>query len=98
VAEVAEAAGRQIGLPPDEVTLLRRAALLHDLGKVAVSAALWCKPGPLTAPQQEQVRLHAYYTERILAGTPSLAPLAELASLTHDRLDGSGYFRRPPAS
>jgi len=63
-----------------------------------VSAAVWCKPAALSLPEREQVRLHAYYTERILASTPALAALAEVASLTHDRLDGSGYFRRPPAA
>jgi len=98
VARLAERAARQLGLPDGEARLLRRAALLHDVGKVGVSASVWCKPGPLTLPEREQVRLHAYYTERILASAPALATLAEVASLTHDRLDGSGYFRRPPAA
>jgi HD-GYP domain-containing protein (c-di-GMP phosphodiesterase class II) len=98
VAALSHGAARLLGLPVDEATLLRRAALLHDVGKVGVSAAVWCKPAGLSPPEREQVRLHAYYTERILSSSPAFAPLAEVASLTHDRLDGSGYFRRPPAS
>jgi len=98
VATLAQRAARQLGLPDAEATLLRRAALLHDVGKVGVSAGVWCKPSALSLPEREQVRLHAYYTERILSSVPSFAPLAEVASLTHDRLDGSGYFRRPPAA
>jgi HD-GYP domain-containing protein (c-di-GMP phosphodiesterase class II) len=96
VAALAQAAAQRLGLPADEARLLRRAALLHDVGKVGVSAAVWCKPGALSLSEREQVRLHAYYTERILASTPALSALAEVASLAHDRLDGSGYFRRPP--
>jgi HD-GYP domain-containing protein (c-di-GMP phosphodiesterase class II) len=98
VATLAHGAARAMALPAQEATMLRRAALLHDVGKVGVSAAVWCKPAGLSPPEREQVRLHAYYTERILSSSPALAPLAEVASLTHDRLDGSGYFRRPPAA
>ena len=98
VASLAERAAVSLGLPAAEAQSLRRAALLHDIGKVGVTAAIWCKPAALSLPEREQVRLHAYYTERILSSTPALAALAEVASLTHDRLDGSGYFRRPPAA
>lgn len=70
---------------------VRRAALLHDLGRVAVSVGIWEKKGPLTATEREQVRLHAYVTERILARTPVLAPLARIAGADHERTDGSGY-------
>lgn len=98
VARLAQGAAHRLGLAHAETTLLRRAALLHDIGKVGVSAGVWCKPSALSLPEREQVRLHSYYTERILSGSPAFAPLADVASLAHDRLDGSGYFRRPPAS
>jgi len=98
VATLSQRAAKQLGLPDAEATLLRRAALLHDVGKVGVSAAVWCKPSALSLPEREQVLLHAYYTERILSSSPAFAALAEVASLTHDRLDGSGYFRWPPAA
>lgn len=98
VARLAEQAGADLGLPEAERTRLRRAGLLHDLGSVSVPSACWEKPGPLTAVEWERVRLHPYYTERILARSPALAPLAELAGAHHERLDASGYFRGAPAA
>lgn len=98
VAELAVGAARLLRLRDAETQLLRRAGWLHDIGKVGVSAALWGKPAALTRPELEQVRLHAYYGERVLAAAPALRVLADIASLAHDRLDGSGYFRRPQAA
>jgi HD-GYP domain-containing protein (c-di-GMP phosphodiesterase class II) len=69
------------------------AAHLHDLGRVAVPNGIWDKPHPLSAAEWERVRLHAYYTERILARARAFAPLAALAGAHHERLDGSGYHR-----
>jgi HD-GYP domain-containing protein (c-di-GMP phosphodiesterase class II) len=93
VAEVAEAAGWRLGLTPDAIGELRRAAWLHDIGRVGVSAAVWEKPGPLTGGEWEQVRLHSYHTERLLARIPALSDLARTAASDHERLDGSGYHR-----
>ena len=70
VAELAAAAARIAGLGEAEALALRRAGLLHDLGRVGISASVWTKPGPLTEREWEQVRLHPYYTERILARLP----------------------------
>jgi HD-GYP domain-containing protein (c-di-GMP phosphodiesterase class II) len=91
VADLACAAAAACGLPPEEVKALKWAALLHDVGRVGVSAAIWGKPGQLSQREWEQVRLHPYYTERILARPPALAQLGKLASNHHERLDGSGY-------
>jgi HD-GYP domain-containing protein (c-di-GMP phosphodiesterase class II) len=66
---------------------------LHDLGRAAVPNGIWDKPKRLGAAEWERVRLHPYYTERILARTRALAPLAPLAGAHHERLDGSGYHR-----
>jgi HD-GYP domain-containing protein (c-di-GMP phosphodiesterase class II) len=93
VAALAEAAGRRLGLGDDVLTDLRRAGLLHDLGRVAVSSGIWEKPGPLTPLEWEAVRLHAYHGERILARSRVLGPLAPLVGSHHERLDGSGYHR-----
>ena len=71
----------------------RLAALLHDVGRVGVSNAVWEKPGPLTSVEWEQVRMHGYYSERILASSPSLDAVATTAGMHHERLDGSGYHR-----
>lgn len=90
-AELAETAGRLIDLDASAIVDLRRAALLHDLGRVGVSSGIWDKPGALTRREQELMRLHPYHTERILACSPVLAPLARIAGLHHERLDGSGY-------
>ncbi len=98
VAELATTAARIGGLGEAEALVLWRAGLLHDLGRVGVSASVWTKPGPLTEREWEQVRLHPHYTERILARSPALAAIGALAALHHERLDGSGYHRRLPAS
>lgn len=93
VARLAEDAARELGLPENDCVMLRRAGLLHDLGRVGISAGIWEKPAPLGPLEMEQVRLHPYHTERILERSSLLQPLARLAGLHHERLDGSGYFR-----
>jgi HD-GYP domain-containing protein (c-di-GMP phosphodiesterase class II) len=98
VAALAEAAGKAAGLEEATCTDLRRAGLLHDLGRVSVPTNIWDKPGPLSAAEWERVRLHPYYTERVLARSPLLAPLAALTGAHHERLDGSGYHRNTPAT
>ena len=94
VAALAEPAARTLGCTEREVSDLRRAALLHDLGRVGVPNGIWEKPGPLSASEWERVRLHPYHTERILARSPVLAPLARVAGMHHERQDGSGYHRQ----
>lgn len=98
VAELASGAARQRGLPAADATGLRRAGLLHDIGQVGVSAGVWTKEGALSDREWEQVRLHTYYTERVLARPGGLARLGMLASHHHERLDSSGYHRGAPAS
>jgi len=93
VAELAEAAAWRMGLPADSVTLVRRAALAHDLGRIGVSNAIWEKPGPLGFGEWERVRLHPHFTERAFAQSPALAPIGIVAGSHHERLDGSGYHR-----
>jgi HD-GYP domain-containing protein (c-di-GMP phosphodiesterase class II) len=94
VAGLAEAAGGALGLPGQDIVSLRRAGLFHDLGRVSVTNGVWEKPGPLTTAEWEQVRLHPYHTERILSRSAALSPLAALAGMHHERLDGSGYHRQ----
>ena len=104
VAELAAEAGHHFGLPASELVTLRRAARVHDLGRLGVPNTIWDKPGPLSPSELERVRLHPYLSERMLAFSPPLAPLGALAVLHHERLDGSGYPRGlaaealPPAS
>jgi DNA-binding CsgD family transcriptional regulator len=65
---------------------------------VSVPNGIWEKPGPLSVGEWERVRLHSYYTERVLERSPALTPLAPLAGAHHERLDGSGYHRRAAAA
>jgi HD-GYP domain-containing protein (c-di-GMP phosphodiesterase class II)/DNA-binding CsgD family transcriptional regulator len=93
VAALSERAAVALGFGPEAVTDLRRAALLHDLGRVAVSNRIWEKPAALGKTEWERVRLHPYQTERILARSQVLDPLARTAGMHHERQDGSGYHR-----
>jgi HD-GYP domain-containing protein (c-di-GMP phosphodiesterase class II) len=93
VADLAAAAARAYGLAADDVLLVRRAGWVHDVGRVAVSARVWDSVGPLRADDQEQIRLHPYYTDQVLSRTPFLRQLNDVAAAHHERLDGSGYHR-----
>jgi HD-GYP domain-containing protein (c-di-GMP phosphodiesterase class II) len=97
VASLAEEAGRHAGLDRAACDGLRQAGLAHDLGRIAVENGVWDKPGPLTTSEWERVRLHPYYTERILSRCNALAFLVGPASSHHERMDGSGYHRSLPA-
>jgi HD-GYP domain-containing protein (c-di-GMP phosphodiesterase class II) len=85
-------AATDLQLPRPEVDRLRRAALVHALGRAGVPNTIWDKPEALTTGELERMRLYPYYTDRILR-RGSLAGLADLASASHERLDGSGYPR-----
>lgn len=93
VADLAAGASREVGLSGADTTLVRRAGLLHDLGRLGVSNSVWDKQGSLDVVETERVRMHPYLTERTLAGTPTLATLGAIAVQHHERLDGSGYPR-----
>jgi HD-GYP domain-containing protein (c-di-GMP phosphodiesterase class II) len=93
VADLSEASAARCRLGVPERDVIRRAALVHDLGRVAVPARVWNRPGPLSADEWEQVRLHPYHTERVLSRSRFLAALAPIAGAHHERLDGSGYHR-----
>lgn len=94
VAWLSEAAGERLGLEEVNLVALRRAGLLHDLGRVAVPAGTWEREGPLTVAEWEQVRLHPYHSERVLSRAPVFQVLAPLAGMHHERQDGSGYHRQ----
>jgi HD-GYP domain-containing protein (c-di-GMP phosphodiesterase class II) len=91
VANLAAEAARLWGLPDTDVATVRRAGLLHDLGRLGVSNTIWDKPGPLSGSEWEHVRIHPYLTDRMLKGVSALGPSREIAGRHHERLDGSGY-------
>jgi HD-GYP domain-containing protein (c-di-GMP phosphodiesterase class II) len=93
VAQLCATAGRRLGITGAEAALLRRAALVHDIGRVGVPNTIWEKPGPLSATETDRMRLHPYYTQRVLARPGGLASIGELGAMAHERLDGTGYFR-----
>jgi len=72
VADLAAHAVRAAGMPERDVVTLRRAGLLHDIGRTAIANSIWDKKEPLTEGERERVRLHAYYTARL----PPLPPLS----------------------
>ncbi len=98
VADLAAGAAAGLALAADEVERIRTAGLLHDIGRLSVPTGIWNKPGPLSPSEWNRVRLHPYYTERTLSQSPLLESAARIASLHHERLDGSGYHRGAPAS
>lgn len=93
VASIAADAGHHGGLDPDECEELDRAGLVHDLGRVAVRNGIWDKPAALTETETEDMRLHAYAGERVLARCGTLERLRGIASCAHERADGTGYHR-----
>jgi HD-GYP domain-containing protein (c-di-GMP phosphodiesterase class II) len=93
VAAIAERVALQLGLPDRSTVDVRRAALLHDLGKLGVPNVILDKPRRLDASEFEVIRRHPELTLRILEPVPAFSDVAELAACHHERLDGRGYFR-----
>jgi HD-GYP domain-containing protein (c-di-GMP phosphodiesterase class II) len=98
VARLAEGAAHALQMSEDDCVMLRRTGFLHDLGRVGISTGIWERPSPLGTLEMEHVRLHPYHTERILERSALFKPLARLAGLHHERIDGSGYYRGLPRS
>lgn len=93
VGELSAILGQRLGLPEDEVDLLRRAAPLHDVGKIGIPDAILRKPGPLLPDEEEVMRTHTLLGAQILSGGGSaLVRTAESIALCHhERWDGRGY-------
>ncbi len=94
VASIAIALGRRLGMPERELRVLRRAALLHDIGKLGVSNLVLDKPGRLTDQEYTAMQRHTVYTASILSRVPVFAPIAADAAAHHEKLDGRGYHQR----
>jgi HD-GYP domain-containing protein (c-di-GMP phosphodiesterase class II) len=98
VGELADRAATHLGLTATEVSTARRAGLVCDVGRAAVADGIWERPGTFTQDDWVQVRLHPYWTEQVVASSPLLAEVGGIAGAHHERLDGSGYYRRAAAS
>lgn len=94
VGETAAQIARALGWPPEEVELIRRAAPLHDVGKIAISDSILLKPGKLTPEEFERMKTHTKVGAKMLSGGRfALLQLAEQIALTHhERWDGTGYM------
>jgi putative nucleotidyltransferase with HDIG domain len=85
------AIGRALGLEPAALTELEVAALLHDIGKVAVPDSILNKPGPLTPEERAVMMQHPTWGADVLARIPGLEAVATIARYHHERWDGTGY-------
>lgn len=91
VAVLAVATGEKLGMSDEELLVLRRAAELHDIGKVAISESILGKLGRLTEEELKVMRQHAMLALEILGAVPSLQPTLPLIKHHHERWDGTGY-------
>ncbi|MEA2233580.1 MAG: hypothetical protein QOD83_3396 [Solirubrobacteraceae bacterium] len=91
VVAMAGAVARSLGLSQAQVDDVESAALLHDIGKVAVPDAILNKPGPLTAEERAVMAEHPVIGERILRSIGGFAPVAEIVRHEHESFDGTGY-------
>jgi diguanylate cyclase (GGDEF)-like protein/putative nucleotidyltransferase with HDIG domain len=91
VAGLAEQVGVRLGLDPGDLAHLRRAAALHDIGKVAIPDAILHAPRSLTDDEWGYIRQHTVIGARIISAAPELLPVAEIVRSSHERFDGGGY-------
>jgi putative nucleotidyltransferase with HDIG domain len=98
VARAAVAIASHLGLAIPDIRTIRRAALLHDIGKLSVPNSILEKPGKLDNTEWDVVKLHPYYTLEILRRVSGFSDISEVAAAHHEKLDGTGYFRCMDAS
>jgi diguanylate cyclase (GGDEF)-like protein len=91
VADMVEAVGRRLGLADAELVEVRRAAALHDIGKIAIPDAILHAPRALTSDEWEYMRQHTIIGERIIAAAPELRGVGRIVRASHERFDGGGY-------
>lgn len=91
VAVLSVATGERIGLDDDELLNLRRAAMLHDVGKIAIDRNLLVKLGELTEDDFAALKMHAAMCETVLEDLPWLTPALPMIRHHHERWDGAGY-------
>jgi HD-GYP domain-containing protein (c-di-GMP phosphodiesterase class II) len=91
VTRLALEVGRSLGMEPERLDELGRAAELHDIGKIAIPDSILDKRGSLDEEEWDFIRRHTLIGERILMAAPALTPVARLVRSTHERWDGDGY-------
>ncbi len=93
VAEMTVRLARALGVPASSLVHIRRGALLHDIGKMAIPDSILLKPGPLTDEEREIMRRHPGYAYELLSPIAYLRPAVEIPHCHHEKWDGSGYPR-----
>lgn len=93
VARMSTALARVFGMDEDAVALMRRGALLHDIGKIGIPDAILLKPGPLDEKESEVMRRHPAIARELFLGVPFLREAIDVPYCHHERWDGSGYPR-----
>jgi putative nucleotidyltransferase with HDIG domain len=93
VARLAVAVGGELGLTGSDLEVLRRGALLHDVGTLAIPAEIFAKPGPLTPTERRRMQLHTEFGARFVNKWRDCRALGMIIEQHHERLDGSGYPR-----
>lgn len=93
VAALSVSVARILGVPEDELATIERGALLHDVGKLAIPAAILRKPAPLTTEEQWLVRCHPSLGSELIAQVPYLSSAVDIVRDAHERMDGLGYPR-----
>ena len=93
VAGISVGIGEILGFGPQELREIRRAGLLHDIGKLGVSNTILDKPGKMTDDEFTELKKHPAFTEQIVGRVAGLGQMAQLAAAHHEKLDGRGYHR-----
>lgn len=93
VTSAATAIAERMGFTGESIPFVRRAALLHDIGKLSVPNTILEKPSKLDDAEWQTVKRHPYHTREILLRIPGFEQLAEVAASHHEKLDGTGYWR-----
>ncbi|MEW6400564.1 MAG: PAS domain S-box protein [Chloroflexota bacterium] len=93
VTEFSVKLARALGVPEQEISHLRRGALLHDIGKMGIPDSILHKPGPLTGHEKQIMQLHPQYARDMLSLIPFLRPALDIPYCHHEHWDGTGYPR-----
>jgi putative nucleotidyltransferase with HDIG domain len=93
VSRIAVELATHLGLNNSELVTLRRAGLLHDIGKLSVPNSILDKPGKLDAAEWNCIQMHPHFTYEILSRIPTFSEIADISASHHEKLDGTGYYR-----
>jgi putative nucleotidyltransferase with HDIG domain len=98
VAKIATGMAEAANMSSERLRVFRRAALLHDIGKLGISNLILDKPGKMTDEEFAEMKKHPRFTQAILNQVASFSSMAEIAGAHHERLDGKGYFQGIPSA